>query len=131
VRRSPHDGAARRSALWAFYDHELWRDVRAADARGDVGRLAALLGRAVLFERLVASLGDQPRLGEVRRANQWLVRRVLELTLARRSGERDAEPVEEERAARDAEAERDEADAPPPRQPAPEVHRARHEEHEA
>jgi hypothetical protein len=36
----------------------------------------------VLFERLVASLGEQPRLDDARRGNQWLARRVLELTLA-------------------------------------------------
>ena len=70
------------SALWTFYDQELWRDVRAADRAGDLRRLAELLASAALFEQLVASLGDEPRAAEVQRGNRWLTRRVLELSLA-------------------------------------------------
>jgi len=69
------------SALWTYYDGELWPAVRAADAAGDASGLSALLEQAVHFEQLVAAVGDQPRLADVRRDTRWLMGRVAELSV--------------------------------------------------
>jgi DNA-binding GntR family transcriptional regulator len=76
------------SALWTYYDRELWRAVRMANAAGDVDRLTTLLGHAQQFERLIALIGDEPRLDEVRRDGRWLMHRILELSLARDTADR-------------------------------------------
>jgi hypothetical protein len=75
------------SALWAYYDRELWRGIHSANAAGDADRLARLLAQAIQFEQLILLLDDQRRWGEVRRDIEWLMRRVVELSLAREDRE--------------------------------------------
>jgi hypothetical protein len=71
------------SALWTYYDRELWRAVLEANATGDADRLATLLAQAVQFGELVALVDDRSRLDEVRRDTRWLMRRVVELSVLR------------------------------------------------
>jgi hypothetical protein len=74
------------SALWTYYDRELWRAVREANLAGDADRLAALLAQAVQFGALVALVDDRARLAEVRRDTRWLMGRVAELAVRRAAG---------------------------------------------
>jgi hypothetical protein len=71
------------SALWTYYDRELRAAVRAAHSASDADRLAALLAQAIRFEQLVALVDPEPRLAEVHRDVERLVRRLAELSVPR------------------------------------------------